>query len=184
MEEEKVISAPTEEQLWQQVIADFKEDPDPLEYSAILEQQGHRVILDIYNNHAVGFEAAAFTCFNTFLYNKNNFRFALRTKSFTDEVGKFFGMEDLILGFNAFDEKFIIKSNDEQKTVSLFADQHVRDTLLSLANISFGIIEYTMEDTNGKALFLELKIENAITDPLQLREIYNAFFKTLLLIEI
>jgi len=184
MDEEKIISAPTEEQLWQQVIADFKEDPDPLEYNTVLEQQGRRVILDIYNNHAVGFEAAAFTCFNTFLHNKNNFRFGIHTQSFTDEVGKFFGMDDLILGFKDFDEKFIIKSNDEHKTLSLFADAHVRDTLLSLSDISFGIVEYTMEDTDGKAAFLELKTENAITDPLQLREIYNAFFKILLLIEI
>lgn len=184
MDEEKIISAPTEEQLWQQVIADFKEDPDPLEYNAVLEQQGRRVILDIYNNHAVGFEAAAFTCFNTFLNNKNNFRFTVRTQSFTDEVGKFFGMEDLILGFKDFDEKFLIKSNDEQKTIALFADAHVRDTLLSLSHTSFGIVEYTMENMDGKATFLELKIENAITDTLQLRELYNVFFKTLLLIDI
>lgn len=181
MEEEKIISAYTEDELWQQVVEDFKKDPDPLEYNITLEQQNRRVILDIYNNHATGFEASAYTCFNTFLKNKNNFKFAIWTQRFVDEVGKFFGMTDLTLGFKEFDEKFIIKSNDEAKAISLFANADVRETLLSLPDLSFGIVEYTMEEIDGKASFLELRIENAVIDTAHLRKIYNTFFKTMLL---
>lgn len=183
MEEEKIISAATEEELWQKVIADFKIDPDPLEYHTVLEQKDRRVILDVCNNHAVGFEAVAFTSFSAYLYGRDNFRFAIHSQSFTDELGKFFGMQDLTLGYRNFDEKFIIKSNDEKRMSNLFADMKVRNALLSLPDLSFGTVEYTIEDSDGKAPFLELKIESAVTDPSSLREIYNAFFSVLVLIE-
>lgn len=182
-EEEKVIIAPNEEQLWQKLISDFETDPDPLEYHVILEQQERRVILDIYNNHAVGFEAVEYTSFSAYLYSRNNFRFAIHSQSFKDELGKFFGMQDLILGFKDFDEKFIVKSNDENKTSLIFADRKVRNTLQKIPDSTFGIVEYTLEDGDGKAPFLELRIEKAITDLVLLKEIYKAFFTVLLLVE-
>ena len=182
-EEEKIISAVNEEQLWQGVISDFKADPDPLDYHVVLEQHERRVILDIYNNHAVGFEAMAFTTFSAYLFGRNNFRFAIYNQGFKDELSKFFGMQDVVLGFNDFDEKFIIKTNDESKTTLIFTNKQLRNTLLKVPNLTFGIVEYTLEEGDGKAPFLELKIEKAITDPIQLKEIYNAFFNVLLMVE-
>lgn len=182
-EEEKIISAANEEQLWQEVAADFKINPDPLEYHAVLEQRERRVILDIFNNHAVGFEAIAYTTFSAYLYGRDNFRFSIYNEGFTEEIGKFFGMQDFILGYREFDERFIIKTNNEQKLSNLFADTNVRSVLISLPDLSFGIVEYTLEDADGKVPFLELKIEKAITDPRELRRIYEAFFSVLLLVE-
>jgi hypothetical protein len=60
---------------------------------------------------------------------------------------------------------------------------NVRNTLISLPALSLGIVEYTMDDADGKVPFLELKIEKSITDPSELRRIYNAFFEILLLVE-
>ncbi|HEY0055388.1 MAG TPA: hypothetical protein VGB63_08535 [Pedobacter sp.] len=182
--EEKIISAPTEEQLWDIITADFKNDPDPLEYHSILEQQGRRIILDIFNNHAVGFEAIAFTSFNSFIYDRSNFRFTIHNEGFKDEIAKIFGMQDIVLGYKDFDEKFIIKTNDENKTATLFADPELRATLLSLPSLSFSIVEYTLDDGDGKAPFLELKLAKSVTDIQLLRKVYNAFYKVLQGIEI
>jgi hypothetical protein len=182
-EEEKIISADTEEQLWQEIAANFKADPDPLEYHAVLEQKDRRVILDIFNNHAVGFEAAAYTTFTSYLFGRNNFRFSIHNEGLTDEIGKFFGMQDFVVGYREFDERFMVKTNNEQKLSNLFADMNVRNTLISLPALSLGIVEYTMDDADGKVPFLELKIEKSITDPSELRRIYNAFFEILLLVE-
>jgi hypothetical protein len=182
-EEEKVITATSEDQLWDEIIADFKRDPDPLEYHAVLEQNERRVVLDIFNNHAVGFEAVAYTTFSSYIFGRDNFKFSVHNQSFTDEIGKFFGMQDIILGFKDFDSRFVVKANDENRTAKLFADQRIRDTLLSLPHVHFAIVEYEMENGDGKAPFLELKVDRAITDPLQLRQIYSAFFEVLLAIE-
>ncbi len=178
-DEEKILSAPTEELLWDQLIADFKKDPDPLEYHSILEQQDRRVILDIVNNHAVGFEAIAFTSFNAFIYDRSNFRFTIHNEGFKDEIAKIFGMQDIVLGFKEFDEKFIIKTNDENKAATLFANSEIRTTLLTLPSLAFSIVEYTLDDGDGKAPFLELKIEKSITDVNLLRKAYNVFCSVL-----
>jgi hypothetical protein len=183
MEEEKVISAPDTDQLWDELITDFKNDPDPLEYHAVLEQNDRRVILDIFNNHAVGFEAMSFTTFSSYIFGRDNFKFSIHKQCFTDGIGKFFGMQDILLGFRDFDERFVIKTNNENRTASIFANQSVRDVLLSLPDLSFEIVEYNMEDADGKAPFLELKTEKAITDPFKLKEMYNAFFEVLKSIE-
>lgn len=182
-EEEKIIAAPTEELLWQEIDADFKTDPDPLEYHAVLEQQERRVILDIFNNHAVGFEAVAYTTFSAYLYGRDNFRFSIHNQGFADGIGKLFGMQDFVLGFRDFDEKFMIRTNNEQKLANLFADTNVRNSLLSLPNLVFGIVEYAMEDADGKVPFLELKIDHAIINPDELRKIYNAFYSVLSQVE-
>ncbi len=177
--EEKILSAPTEELLWDQLMVDFSNDPDPLEYHTILEQKDRRIILDIFNNHAVGFEAMAFTSLNAFIYDRSNFRFTIHNEGVKDEIAKIFGMQDIVLGFKEFDEKFIIKSNDESKTAMLFGNPEIRDTLLSLPHLSFSIVEYTLEDADGKALILELKIKKSITNVNLLRKVYNAFFSVL-----
>ena len=52
-QEERTIIAANEDKLWQQLISDFNENPDPFEYHVVLEQKERRVILDIINNHAV-----------------------------------------------------------------------------------------------------------------------------------
>lgn len=182
-QEERIIIAPNEDKLWQELISDFNANPDPLDYHVVLEQKERRVILDICNNHAVGFEAVEYTTLSAYLYSRNNFRFAIHNQNFKDELGKFFGMQDVILGFSEFDGEFIIKTNDENKTALIFADSKVRNILQSIPDSTFGIVEYTLEDGNGKAPFLELRIEKAITDLTQLKAIYNAFFKVLVMIE-
>jgi hypothetical protein len=182
-EEEKIISAANEEELWQQINLEFTADPDPVEYHAVLELNERRVILDIFNNHAVGFEAISYTNFSAYLFGRDNFRFAIHNEGFTDEIGKLFGMQDFVIGYKEFDERFVIKTNNEQKFSTLFADTTVRNTLIKLPKLSFEIVEYTLEDADGKAPFLELKIEKYISDPAELKRIYHAFYSVLLLIE-
>lgn len=182
-DEEKIISAPGEKELWDEVAADFRTDPDPLEYHAVLELRERRVILDIFNNHALGFEAVAYTVFSSYLYGRNEFRFSIYNQGFTDEIGKFFGMQDVVLGYRQFDERFVVKTNNQQKLFELFSDIKTRDLLTFLPDLSFGIVEYTMDDADGKAPFLELKIEKAIADTTQLRSIYNTFYSVLLSLE-
>jgi hypothetical protein len=182
-EEEKVISASNETLLWEKLTADFIADPDPVEYHAVLEQDERRVLLDIFNNHAVGFEAVAYTSFNSYLYSRSNFRFSIHHQGFTDEIAKLFGMQDIVLGFKDFDEKFIIKTNDESKITTMLAGPELRNTLMSIPSLTFEIVEYTLENADGKAPFLELKAGKSITDPIQLRKIYHAFLECLKTIE-
>ena len=180
MPNEKIISALDEESLWKKVSDDFASDPEPLWYNVVLQQESRRILLEIDIDLGGGFEGgSASTTFSSYLYGRDNFRFAIHREGLLDEVGKFFGMQDIVLGYAEFDKKFIVKTNDEAKVAQLFACPVLRETLGSLPKLSFGIVQYLLDENEGKAPFLELRIEDGITDPLVLRKAYHSFFQVL-----
>lgn len=180
MEQEHIISGETEDQIWSQLNADYFTNKDLLDYHVVLDQAGRRVVLDIGIDLGGGFESgSAFTTFSSYLYNRDAFRFSIHKQGFIDEIGKFFGMQDAVLGYAEFDEKFIIKTNSELKTATIFADDQLRRILIAYEDLNFGIVEYALEENNEMVPFLELKIQAGITDPALLREIYNVFTRAL-----
>ena len=84
--------------------------------------------------------------------------------------GKFFGMEDIEIGFGEFDDKLIIKTNDQLRIREIFSDDAVRAVFQSLTDFTFGITHHHSSGTVHDKPFLELQIEVGITDPARLRE--------------
>lgn len=184
MNQERIIEGETEEQVWAQVKADYSDTKDLLDYHVILDQAGRRVVLDIGIDLGGGFESgSAYTTFSSYLYSRDEFRFSIHKQGVIDEIGKFFGMQDAVLGYLEFDEKFIVKTNSELKTATLFADDQLRQILLAYEDLSFGIVDYALEENNEKAPFLELKIQAGITDPDLLREIYRVFVRAVQILD-
>lgn len=177
MQEQHTISGTTEEEIWNQVQNEFGKGIEMLDYHVVLDQNGRRILLDIGINLGSGMESGrAFTTFSAYLYSRHIFRFSIYKEGLIDEIGKIFGMQDVVLGYSDFDEKFVIKTNDEEKVIKIFSDGSLRRILLKYEDVSFGIVDYALEESDGKAPFLELKVNAGITDPLLLREIYSAFY--------
>lgn len=183
MEEEKTISAVNEDSVWQQVAIELKKSNDPLTYHTVLEQQGRRIIVDIESGVAADGHGETFSNFTSYLYGRNNFRFAIYPERWIDEISKYLGMQDVQIGFTEFDDKFIIKTNDEKLIANLLLDGQIRKTLLDLSNFSLAIVEYKLPDNDGVAPFLELKITEAIADTDRLRIIYNMFYEILIKVD-
>lgn len=182
MTQEKIITG-TEGEIWQQITDDFNKESDFLEYRVMIEQQNRRVLLDIDIDLGGGFEGGyESTLLRSQIKSTEDFRFATHHESFIDEVGKFFGMQDVVVGFPEFDQKVIIKSNDETRVKSIFSDTSVRGVFQALDNYTFGVIMHHLEGKD-KSPCLELNIDSAITDPVELKRIYCAFFKVLILID-
>ena len=180
MAEEKLISAPDEESLWLKLTADLSAIPDLLEYHATLQQDEMRVLLDIEIDPGGGFEGGyGYTSFSSFLFMGGDFRFAIHQQSFVDEIGKFFGMQDVKLGYPEFDERFIVKTNDPSKCRALFEDVACRSILQQLPDCSFGIVRYALQDNPDSVPFLELRLDEAVTNPDLLRSAYAAFSQVL-----
>jgi hypothetical protein len=180
MPEEKIISG-NEDEIWQQITTDFNKESDSLGYKVVIEQQNKRILLDIDIDLGGGFEGGyESTMLRAQIKSLEDFRFAIHHESFIDEVGKFFGMQDVIIGYPEFDEKVIIKANDETKVRPIFSDISVREVLQSFDDFTFGVTMHHFEGKE-KRRCLELYINNAITDTGLLQRIYRAFFKVLLL---
>jgi hypothetical protein len=58
--------------------------------------------------------------------NPSGFRFRIYRASIFSELGKRLGMQDIVIGDRAFDEAFIIQSNEESKVRALLADPQLR----------------------------------------------------------
>ncbi|WP_026463040.1 hypothetical protein [Adhaeribacter aquaticus] len=185
MQEEKEISGHNEDDVWSQIEADLSQQEDLLQYRAVIHQQNKTIHLDIDIDLGGGFEGGyATTIFSAPFTNRSGFRFAVHEESFFDDLGKMLGMQDISIGYPHFDDKLIIKTNDESRVRTLFTDDNIREVLLSLSDFTFEIVlpENTGDETSDDSR-LELIIEEGITDPVRLRQLYRIFFSTLTLIE-
>jgi hypothetical protein len=182
MQAERHISGHNEDQVWAQVQSDLTQTPDLLQYRAVIEQQSRTILLDIDIDLGGGFEGGfATTILSARFPNPESFRFALHEESFFDDLGKFFGMQDVEIGYPDFDERIIVKTNDEARVRTLLTDDNTRTLLQSLQDFTFEIV-LADEDIEGQEATLELIIEEGITDPVRLREIYRVFFGILVMV--
>lgn len=175
MADERIITGSTEGEIWQQLSKDFQQDNELLEYSAVLKQNNNSVILNIEIDPGGGFEGGyESTTLTAPLNAGSNFKFAIHHEGFLDEIGKFFGMQDVVIGYEEFDKNVVVKTNDEVKVKALFADDEARKIFQTLTGYTFSITD------EGGQKFLELTIDRGITDPAELREVYHAYYTTLL----
>ncbi len=89
-------------------------------------------------------------------------------------------MQDVVIGFENFDKRLIIKTNDESKVHELFCDGSVRGVFQNLENFTFGITTHHTSGSTHRNPNLELNIETGITDVNKLRQMYKAFYAVLI----
>ncbi len=178
MNDIKTITGTNETEIWSHIQKDLTLQ-DVFEYNVIIEQQDRQIELNIDIDLGGGFEGGyEITSFRTLLTVPNDFRFAIHKEGFLDEIGKFFGMQDVELGYEEFDKKVIVKTNDEEKVKKIFSDADERNFFKTLdADYSFGITIRNHEKE------LELTIEKGVTDPVILQNMYHHFYKLLMIVD-
>ena len=168
--EVKVIKGETVESMWQQVRSDF-EGEDLLGYHVLLDNGNHVVELDVDIDLGGGFEGGyEITRFISRLPGTNDFKFALHKEDFLDEIGKFFGMQDVKLCYEDFDKHVVVKTNDEARTKQLLSDETLRLFIVAFED------DFTLslsKDHEEKVLAFE--IEKGITDVAVLQKIYSQY---------
>ena len=71
--------------------------------------------------------------------NPEGFRFHIYRRGFFTELRKKLGMQDIEIGAEPFDHDFVIKSNDEERVKTLFADSGLRRQLSALPQVSLEV---------------------------------------------
>ena len=180
------IYGASEDEIWGQLQADLV-DQNLFQYTAVIHQGKHLIVFDLDIDPGGGFEGGyAFTSLTAAFHNPTGFRFALHREHFIDEVGKFFGMQDIQIGDEEFDKSIIIRATDEARirdlvTHGILADPAARESLLGLYSFTFEIVllDSASEGGDGSNANLKLVIEEAIVDANRLRPLYDAFLRTL-----
>ena len=184
MEDIKIISGSSEQDVWQNIEADLAAEDEVLNYDVVINQGGKQVQLTVDIDPGGGFEGGFETTeLRAPLALVSDFRFAVHDEDFIDEIGRFFGMEDVETGYTDLDKNVVIKSNDEEKVHRIFGDDDVRELFTKLEDFDLSIHHQKLRDSESEQPVLELNINEGITDPTSLRTVYHAFYKVLEMIE-
>jgi hypothetical protein len=112
----------------------------------------------------------------------DDFRFRLTKQGIIDNIGKMFGSKDILVGDKRFDNKFIVKSNNEFKIQTLFSNQIIKDLILAQTNIQLqildkeGIFDEPIGEGNSMLYYIS---ETKVRDIAQLNSLLK-LFKTLI----
>jgi hypothetical protein len=172
MEQIKYFKGENTEQVWHQFEKAVKQEGDIFSLKAVFEESGTEIHLLIDIDLGGGFQSGiSTTSFTGKVPGMKDFKFALHHQHFIDEIGKFFGMEDIVIGYEEFDDKHIIKTNSAMICKELFAHASTRKAIQSLDNFTF----YTevLEEEEATGLFLI--INEGITELKELKKLYKAF---------
>ncbi|MEM7396086.1 MAG: DUF3137 domain-containing protein, partial [Verrucomicrobiota bacterium] len=125
------VFGPSKDEIWSQIARDIGghyQDGGWLGKDALRFRSGEwEITLDTYtvsNNNS----STTYTRMRAPFVNRDNLYFKIYREGFFSSIGKFFGMEDIVIGDPYFDDNFVIKGNNEEKIRLMLHD----DTLKQL----------------------------------------------------
>ncbi len=139
------------------------------------------ITLDTYAVHT-GKVTIVYTRMRAPFVNPGGFRFTIYRRGLFSDVAKWFGMQDVQVGFEPFDTDFIVKGTDVGMLRALFSSEKIR-TLIS----AHKDIHLTVKDDEGwfSAKFPEgvdellFNVTGVIKDLDRLKRLYELFSETL-----
>lgn len=144
----KGFFGPNREEMWRKLSDDIGADyidggfwkGDKVE----IEHGEWTITLDTYtvsNSNGNSTSSTTYTRIRAPYVNPEGFRFNIYRRSIFSPLGKFFGMQDVEVGFPEFDDAFIIKGNDETKLKQLFANERIRGLIEAQPSINFSVLD-------------------------------------------
>jgi hypothetical protein len=179
------IFGPSKEEVWQQLCtkigAEFVEGGFWKGDKVVAKVKDWTVTLDIYTV-STGKSHVTYTRIRAPYINADGFRFKIYRKNIFSDVGKFFGMQDIEVGYPEFDHDFIIKGNSESKVHSLFMDEKIRLLIQQQRSIYFEVKNdegWFGKDFPEGVDELYFQVVGIIKDVNRLKALYDLFSETL-----
>lgn len=126
------IFGPSKKEIWNELTshidAEFVEGGIFGKDKVIAHHGEWTITLDTYTV-STGKSSTTYTRMRAPYVNRDGFWFTIYRSGFFSEVGKLFGMKDIIVGYPEFDENFVIKGNYEDKVKELFSNTHIRSLI-------------------------------------------------------
>ena len=179
------LFGPSQQEIWRQLCAEtganyveggfWKGDKVQASHGA------WTITLDTYTVSS-GKHSTTYTRLRAPYVNPEGFRFTVYWSGFFSDVAKWFGMQDVEVGYADFDRDFIIKGTDEMRLRQLFAEPRIRELIALQPQIHF-----TVRDSEGfwgpqfppdtdELLFM---VVGVIRDVERLKQLFELFSATL-----
>jgi hypothetical protein len=111
-----------------------------------------------------------------------SFRFTVYRKGIFSDVGKWFGMQDVEIGDEAFDRDFILKSNQDSKLRELLGSCRIRELINQQPQIYFAVKDdegFFRSSFPGGVDELYFQVVGIVKDVERLKLLYELFAETL-----
>ena len=129
-----------------------------------------------------GKSSVTYTRMRALYVNPDGFRFTVYRKGLFSDMGKWFGMQDLVIGDEEFDRDFILKSNSEVKLRQLLSQPRIRELIARQPDIHFearhdeGFLAQSFPEGVDELCF---QVVGVIKDIERLKLLYELFSETL-----
>ncbi len=136
------VFGPSKDEIWSQISRDIGGEfidggfwgKDVLAY----KHDEWQILLDTFTV-STGKSSTTYTRMRAPFVNKDGLYFKIYRENIFGKAGKFFGMQDIVIGDPFFDEKFIIKGNDENKVKMLLLNDKLKELIDLQPRVSFEI---------------------------------------------
>jgi hypothetical protein len=183
----RTLFGPSKDEIWQQfsaAIGGSIVDGGYWKGSKVEAAHGQWIItLDTYTV-STGKSSVTYTRMRAPYVNPDGFTFTVYRNGVFSDIGKWFGMQDVAVGYPEFDGAFIVKGNDEQKLRRLFSNQKIRDLINAQPDIRFSVVDDEQSFWGGKGFpqgvdELHFQVVGVIKDVQRLKLLYDLFSETL-----
>jgi hypothetical protein len=174
MPHSNIITGNSDDEIWEQISSQINEKEEINDYSVQFESGKDCITIHI-DFHPDGREnnLQPTTSFISHLPAETNFRFRIQKQNLKHEIGKLFGMQDVIIGDPEFDKKFLIESNDVDKVKEVLSQPEIKSELLKQPIINLEIADRKFGA--HREIVLTLDIKGGMRDPAELKSIYRPF---------
>lgn len=168
-------------ELWQQLSSEMGATYVPAgfwEGAKVMARHGQWTITLDTHSVSTGRSALIFTRLRAPYVNRDGFRFTIYRQGVLSHLGKWLGMQDVVVGHPEFDNQFVVQGNNESKLKSLLGDQRIRELIQAEPSIQLSV-----QDDEGwfSATFpegvdeLNLQVAGMVTDVARLKSLYELF---------
>ena len=140
------------------------------------------ITLDVYtvsSQHS----STDYTRFRAPYVNADNFRFHIYREGFLSTIGKNLGMvQDVIVGYDQFDQDFIIQGNNEAKLKEFFQNEYIRELLNNQYDFELTVLDdegFWGQNYPQKTDLITYKTYGLIKDIVKLKQLFFLFSEIL-----
>lgn len=109
----------------------------------VVNYQDFKIIFDYFDVWSGKISKPVTRCFVEFK-SIDGFRFKISNEGLASKISKFFGSQDVEINQSDFDEKFVVKANNEFKIKRILANRNIRNYLNQIDKVNL-----ELSDDNG-----------------------------------
>lgn len=136
------LFGPSKGEIWAQLAEQVRGrfvDGGFLGNSKVVVQAGQWTVTLDTHTVSTGKSSVTYTRMRAPYVNADNFRFTIYREGFFSPIGRALGMQDISIGDPGFDERFVIKGNDEARVRQFFDDAPLKALLYAQPDLLFQV---------------------------------------------